>query len=147
MPFQRVCESRGNVWQWKAASDLHQPGHDKASVCVVFVCNELCLILHNLCSGRHVTTRKTEGEKQIKPKREERSVCPLQFSHCCFSQNILLTNLILPLTTNHCMSCGSGFNSAWVEITSSYKIIKLYDCFCRRLFSYCYFLHFSVCSW
>lgn len=34
---------------------------------VLFVCNELCLILHNLCSGGHVT----EGEREMKTKLRE----------------------------------------------------------------------------
>lgn len=35
---------------------------------LVFVCNELCLILHNLCSGGHVTEGETEGEREMKTK-------------------------------------------------------------------------------
>lgn len=37
---------------------------------VLFVCNELCLILHNLYSGEHVTEGETEGEREVKTKPE-----------------------------------------------------------------------------
>lgn len=57
------------VTGWKAASGPHQPGPDKASACVVFICNELCLILHNLCSGGHVTEGETEGEREREKSR------------------------------------------------------------------------------
>lgn len=66
-----ACLLQGRVSQWKTASGWHQPGLDKASACVVFVCNELCLILHNLCSGGHVTKRETEGEREMKTKLKE----------------------------------------------------------------------------
>lgn len=56
--------------QFQLASGQHQPGIDKASACVVFVCNELCLILHNLCSGGHVTEGETEGERERQRDRE-----------------------------------------------------------------------------
>lgn len=38
---------------------------------VLFVCNELCLTLHNLCSGGHVTEGETEGEREMKTKLKE----------------------------------------------------------------------------
>lgn len=71
---QRICACllQGRVSQWKPASGQHQPGLDKASACVVFVCNELCLILHNLCSGGHVTEGETEGEGEMKTKLKRR---------------------------------------------------------------------------
>lgn len=42
---------------------------------LVFVCNELCLILHNLCSGGHVTERETEGERGKNTKLKEDKDC------------------------------------------------------------------------
>lgn len=42
---------------------------------LVFVCNELCLILHNLCSGGHVTEGQTEGEGEMKTKLKEDKKC------------------------------------------------------------------------
>lgn len=42
---------------------------------LVFVCNELCLILHNLCSGGHVTEGETEGERGMDAKLKEDKEC------------------------------------------------------------------------
>lgn len=52
---KNVCLLEGSVSQWKPALGQHQPRLDKAAAVVLFVCHELCLILHNLCSGGHVT--------------------------------------------------------------------------------------------
>lgn len=111
-----ACLLQGRVSQFQLASGQHQPGLDKASACVVFVCNELCLILHNLCSGGHVTEGETEGEKErekwrLKEDKEHLSSAAFQSSVPLL--NILLTNLILRLTTNYFMSCGSVFKSLW----------------------------------
>ncbi|MEQ2280782.1 hypothetical protein AMECASPLE_023503 [Ameca splendens] len=56
--------SQGSVSQRRIASDLHQPGYDKASVCVVFVSSESGPVLHNLCSGGHVMEGETVGESE-----------------------------------------------------------------------------------
>lgn len=42
---------------------------------LVFVCNELCLILHNLCSGGHVTEGETEGKRGMNTKLKEDKDC------------------------------------------------------------------------
>ena len=56
------------------SGSLHQGSISKGltkHLLVLFVCNELCLILHNLCSGGHVTEGETEGEREMKTKPKE----------------------------------------------------------------------------
>lgn len=53
------------------SGSLHQGSTSQSltkHLLVLFVCNELCLILHNLCSGGHVTEGETEGEREMKTK-------------------------------------------------------------------------------
>lgn len=56
---------------------------------LVFVCNELCLILHNLCSGGHVTDGVTEGEREMKTKLKEDK------ERLCFARAVPLENILL----------------------------------------------------
>lgn len=55
------------------SESLHQGSTSQRSTkhLLVFVCNELCLILHNLCSGGHVTEGETEGDREMKPELKE----------------------------------------------------------------------------
>lgn len=74
----------GATVQWKESllvyykADFHSGSLHQGSTSqgftkhlLVFVCNELCLILHNLCSGGHVTEGETEGDREMKTKLKE----------------------------------------------------------------------------
>lgn len=121
---------------------------------LVFVCNELCLILHNLCSGGHVTEGDTEGEWGMNTELKERERLfvhppsrppslfpqPVQFPSEYFGNNL---NPVLDYKLlKSCWSCRKSLYSSLQEHEAqlSPTIIQ-----CSSLFMFCV-LRCSVAS-